>query len=140
MIVLDTNVVSELMLPQPEVPVAQWLDRQAVTSLWITAVAEMEIRYGILSLGPSRRRDTLASAFERFVSEVISGRVAVFDVAAARAAAELMSERKRRGRPGEIRDTLIAGIALASNATVATRNISHFADFKIHVINPWENS
>ena len=140
MILLDTNVVSELMLPQPAMAVAQWLDRQAVTSLWITAVAEMEIRYGILSLGPSRRRDTLASAFERFVSEVISDRVAVFDVAAARAAAELMADRKRRGRPVDIRDTLIAGIALASNATVATRNVAHFADFNINVVNPWAGS
>jgi predicted nucleic acid-binding protein len=139
MIVLDTNVVSELMLPQPDLSVAQWLDRQAVTSLWITTVAEMEIRYGILSLGPSRRRDALASAFERFVSEVISERVAVFDIAAARAAAGLMADRKRRGRPGEIRDTLIAGIALASNATVATRNVAHFADFNISVVNPWED-
>jgi toxin FitB len=137
MIVLDTNVISELMLPQPDLSVAQWLDRQAVTSLWITTVAEMEIRYGILLLSPSRRRDVLASAFERFVSEVIVDRVAVFDVAAARAAAELMAERKRRGRPGEIRDTLIAGIALASNATVATRNVAHFADFNISVVNPW---
>src|SRR5271168_4066374 len=100
MMVLDTNVVSELMLPRPEVVVTQWLDRQAVSSLWITTVAEMEIRYGILSLGPSRRRDTLAAAFERFVSETIADRVAVFDVAAARAAAGLMAERKRRGRPG----------------------------------------
>jgi toxin FitB len=138
MIVLDTNVVSELMLPHPEVSVAQWLDRQAVASLWITTVAEMEIRYGILSLGPSRRRDILATAFDRFVTEVIADRVAVFDVAAARAAAELMAARKRRGRPGEIRHTMIAGIALASNATVATRNVEHFADLDINVVNPWK--
>ncbi len=137
MIILDTNVVSELMLPRPEVSVAQWVDRQAIASLWITTVAEMEIRYGILSLGPGRRRDALASAFERFISEVIADRVAVFDVAAARAAAELMAARKRRGRPGEIRDTMIAGIALASNAIVATRNVAHFADTDVHVVDPW---
>jgi predicted nucleic acid-binding protein len=140
MILLDTNVVSELMLPRPDLSVARWLDRQAVASLWITTISEMEVRYGIVSLGASRRRDALASAFDRFVSEIIVDRVAVFDVPAARAAAELMADGKRRGRPGEIRDTLIAGIASASNATVATRNVAHFADSDINVVNPWAGS
>ena len=137
MILLDTNVLSELMLPQPSASVARWLDNQAVASLWITTVTEMEVRYGIESLELGRRRENLEQKFEKFLRDVIEYRVAVFDRAASQSAAQLMALRKRRGRPGEIRDTMIAGIALASNATVATRNVAHFADLNVRVVDPW---
>jgi toxin FitB len=138
MIVLDTNVVSELMLPGADISVISWTDRQPASSLWITTVTEMEIRFGIVALPTGRRRDNLATAFEGFVANMILDRVATFDIAAARAAADIMAMRKRRGRPVEIRDTMIAGIALASNASVATRNVAHFADLDLRVVNPWE--
>src|SRR5271163_3176914 len=125
------------MLPRPEVAVARWLDSQASVSLWITTVTEMEIQYGILALAPGRRRESLSEGFQRFLQDVIKERVAVFDTAAARAAATLMAARRRLGRPGEMRDTMIAGIALASNATIATRNVAHFADTDLKVVDPW---
>jgi len=137
MILLDTNVLSELMLPQPSASVARWLDNQAVASLWITTVTEMEVRYGIESLELGRRRENLEQKFEKFLRDLIEYRVAAFDRAASQSAAQLMALRKRRGRPGEIRDTMIAGIALASNATVATRNVAHFADLNVRVVDPW---
>jgi predicted nucleic acid-binding protein len=138
MIFLDTNVISELMREESDGTVARWLDHQIAASVWTTSVVEMEVRYGIESLATGRRREVLERTFEKFLEEVLEFRVAAFDRPAARAAAELMADRRRRGRPGEIRDTLIAGIALASNATVATRNVAHFADLNIHVVNPWE--
>jgi toxin FitB len=137
MILLDTNVLSELMRRGSDGVVERWVNQQAPPSVWITAVTEMEIRYGIESLAQGRRRGELEQAFERVVKELIEGRVAVFDTPAARAAAQLMAARKRRGRPGEIRDTMIAGIALASNATIATRNVAHFADTDLQVVDPW---
>ena len=138
MIFLDTNVISELMREESDGTVARWLDQQVAASVWTTSVVEMEIRYGIESLTVGRRREALKRTFEKFLEDVIEFRVAAFDRPAAQAAAELMAERRRRGRPGEIRDTLIAGIALASNATIATRNVAHFTDLSINVVNPWE--
>jgi len=74
-----------------------------------------------------------------FLEETIQGRIALFDAAAAEQAAELVALRRLRGRPVELRDTMIAGIALASRATLATRNTSHFADLSVPVVNPWES-
>lgn len=138
MIFLDTNVISELMREESDGTVARWLDQQIAASVWTTSVVEMEIRYGIESLATGRRRELLDRTFEKFLEDVLEFRVAAFDRSAARAAAELMADRRRRGHPGEIRDTLIAGIALASNATVATRNVLHFADCNVSVVNPWK--
>jgi len=137
MILLDTNVLSELMHRAPDLKVERWLSVQAAPSVWTTAVTEMEIRYGIESLAVGRRRQELEGTFESFLRNVIEGRVAVFDTPAARAAAQLMAARKRLGRPGEIRDTMIAGIALASNATIATRNVAHFTDTNLRIVDPW---
>jgi len=137
MILLDTNVISELMRGDTHGAVVQWLDRQAAASVWTTTVTEMEIRYGIALLMAGRRREEMQRTFEKVVSDIIEERVAVFDSAAARKAADLMALRKLRGHPADIRDTMIAGIALASDATVATRNVAHFADVDIPVVDPW---
>jgi predicted nucleic acid-binding protein len=101
----------------------------------------METRFGIVALPAGRRRVHLATAFEGFVANTILHRVATCDTAAARAAAEIKAMRKRSGRPIEIRDTMIAGIALAPNATILTRltrNVAHFADLDLRIVNPWE--
>jgi predicted nucleic acid-binding protein len=137
MIILDTNVVSEMMRLASNEAVADWLDRQDETSIWITSVTVLEVRTGIESLLPGRRRDNLSADFERFLEAFIRGRVAAFDTGAARAAAKLTADRRRGGRPGELRDTMIAGIAIASVATLATRNIRHFADIQVTLIDPW---
>jgi toxin FitB len=137
MIILDTNVVSEMMRLASSEAVAGWLDRQDETSIWITSVTVLEVRTGIEVLPPGRRRDNLSADFERFLEAFIQGRVVAFDTGAARAAAKLTADRQRVGRSGEIRDTMIAGIALAAGASLVTRNTRHFDDLSIDLINPW---
>ena len=138
MIVLDTNVLSALMRKEPETPVVKWLDAQPAASVWITAVTLMEIRFGLLTMPKGRRQNALISAFDLMLKTMIEGRIASFDAEAGMHAADLMAQRKRKGRPVEVRDTIIAGIVLANRATLATRNTQHFADFPLTVINPWE--
>jgi predicted nucleic acid-binding protein len=138
MIVLDTNVISEIMLPRPSMKVVRWLDRQPPSSLWTTAVNVYEIRYGLQSMPAGRKRTALTALFERWLEEVIQQRVVSFDVAAAQCAADLSAARKAKGRPADSRDTMIAGIAVASYAQLATRNVKHFEDIAKRVVNPWE--
>lgn len=137
MILLDTNVVSALMRPEPETPVVKWLDGQPRASIWITSITVMEIRYGLEIMPKGRRRDTMLQLIEKLLVEKIEGRVAPFDAAAAQQAGDLMAARKAKGRMGESRDTMIAGIALATGAPLATCNTVHFADLSVPVINPW---
>jgi toxin FitB len=137
MIILDTNVLSALMLREPDVVVASWLDRQARTSVWTTAVTIFEIRYGLAAMPAGRRRTERYALFERLVEEQLERRVLSFDHAAAEEAARLMDGRRRVGRPGELRDTMIAGIALAQRATLATRNARHFDDLSVPIVDPW---
>jgi predicted nucleic acid-binding protein len=137
MIILDSDVVSALMRLRPEEPVTQWLDRQPASSIWITSITVMEIKYGLQTMPKGIRQVALARSFELLLNEKIERRIAPFDTEAAQHAADLMSLRKARGRPGDTKDTMIAGIALASHATLATRNTSHFEDLPISVVNPW---
>ena len=138
MIVLDTNVISALMRREPEKPVVKWLDAQPAASVWITAITSMEIRFGLQTMPKGRRQDALIRAFEMMLKTMIEGRIASFDAEAGIQAAELMAQRKRKGRPAEVRDTMIAGIVLANRATLATRNTQHFEDLPVTVINPWK--
>jgi len=138
MIVLDTNVISALMQREPEKPVVKWLDAQPAASVWITAITVMEIRFGLQTMPKGRRQEALIRAFEVMLKSMIEGRIASFDAEAGIQAAELMAQRKRRGRPAEVRDTMIAGIVLANRATLATRNTQHFEDLPVTVINPWK--
>jgi toxin FitB len=137
MVVLDTNVVSALMHEPAHPIVLEWLDSQPRISIWTTSITLMEARYGIEAMAPGRRRSRLFQALERLVSEKIEHRIAAFDTSAANAAALLMAERKRTGRTGDLRDTMIAGIVIASHATLATHNTRHFADLPIPVVDPW---
>ncbi|OLD00556.1 MAG: VapC toxin family PIN domain ribonuclease [Acidobacteria bacterium] len=139
MIILDTNVLSALMRPDPEVAVLKWLDRQPESSIWTTSITLMEIRYGLRSMSAGRRREQMTQELEAVLREEIGERYIFFDIAAAEQAADLMVLRKLRGQPVELRDTMIAGIALATRATLATRNTSHFEDLSVPVINPWSS-
>jgi predicted nucleic acid-binding protein len=136
MILLDTNVLSALMRQVPDQKVVAWLDRQARTSVWTTSVTVLEIEFGVQILAAGRRRTLLAEALEELLARM-GQRVATFDVAAARQASDLMAMRHRKGRPVDLRDTMIAGIALAQHATLATRNTVHFEDAAIPLVNPW---
>ena len=137
MIILDTNVVSEIMRSRPDERIPRWLDQQPRTSIWTTSVSIFEIRFGLESMPVSKRRIALMDSFERWLDEVVEQRIASYDETAARRSAELAAERQKRGRPGELRDTMIAGIALATGASLATRNTRHFDDLSVSVVNPW---
>ena len=137
MIVLDTNVLSALMQSQPEAGVVDWLDQQPAESIWTTAINVFEIRYGLHRLAHGKRRCALEKAFTALLDEDLEGRVLVFDTAAADQAARLAGERCRAGRPVDWRDTQIAGICEARNATLATRNTRHFEGLRTPVVNPW---
>lgn len=140
MIVLDTNVLSALMRDVPAIPVVEWLDAQAAESVWITSVTVFEARFGIRLLPAGKRRKSLESTFDALLAEDLEGRVLDFDMSAANAAADLAASRQRAGRPVDVRDTLIAGIVMARRATLATRNVKHFADLSVPVVNPWEGA
>lgn len=136
MIILDTNVLSELMLRAPDERVLAWLDRQPRSSVWTTAVTLFEIRFGLASMASGKRRVALIQDFEKILNS-IDRRVAPFDVESAEHASALMASRKSQGRPREDRDTMIAGIVLAHHATLATRNVSHFDDVSTPLVDPW---
>lgn len=137
MILLDTCVISALMRPQDNRQVVVWLDRQSSVSIWTTAVTVLEIRFGLLAMPDGRRRTKFEQAFVELLQQDLDGRIAAFDPAAAEAAATLAAERRRKGRPIDVRDTQIAGIALARRAAIATRNAKHFGDLSIQFMNPW---
>lgn len=137
MIILDTNVLSALMRTIPEATVVTWLDRQPAESIWITSITLFEARLGLALLPRGKRRQTLETAFARLLEDDLENRVLDFDAAAAAEAATLAADRQRAGRPVDIRDTQIAGIALARHAVVATRNVRHFSDLKVPVVDPW---
>jgi predicted nucleic acid-binding protein len=137
MIVLDTNVISALMQQQPDPIVVAWLDEQPAESIWITSITLFEARYGIALLSKGKRKVELQTRFDQLLQEDLENRVLMFDANAADHAAELAAQRKESGRPVDMRDTFIAGIALAKRATLATRNIRHFDDLSVTVVDPW---
>jgi toxin FitB len=137
MIILDTNVISELMKDEIGEPIRLWFDRQRKRDLWISAVTYQESRYGVMTLPLGRRRARLADAFDRLVNTIFDGRIAAFDTLAAEHAARIMADRRASGRLGDLRDTQIAGIALARRATLATRNTRHFDDLSLALVDPW---
>jgi toxin FitB len=137
MIILDTNVLAALMRNVPEAPVVAWLDRQPVESVWITSLTLFEARLGLALLPSGRRRTALETAFARLLKEDLENRVLDFDSAAATEAASLAAARQKIGRPVDMRDTQIAGIALTRRATLATRNVRHFSDLRISIVDPW---
>lgn len=126
------------MRQSPDEEVVRWLDDQPRSSIWTTAITVLEIRFGLQMLPAGRRRARLLQAFDTVIVAKIENRIAQFDVAAAHHAADVVAVRHKRGRPVDLRDTLIAGIVLAHGAELATRNIDHFADLSVRVVNPWK--
>jgi predicted nucleic acid-binding protein len=137
MVILDTNVLSALMQVEPDEVVVRWMDRQQDQSTWVTSITLFELQVGIAVMPLGRRRERLQSAFER-VLNILENRVLDFDALAAQAAASLTAQRRRIGRNVEIRDTQIAGIVIARNASLVTRNVRDFSDLDVPVINPWD--
>jgi hypothetical protein len=137
MIILDTNVLSELMREVPHPAVLAWLDRQPSSSVWISTVTLLETQFGLLRMPEGKRRDRMIRELEIILHEEIEERYAPFDKAAAGQAALLMALLAGKGRPIEFRDAMIAGTVLSVNAVFATRNMSHFHGLGLNLVNPW---
>lgn len=139
MIVLDTNILSELMRLRPDTPVIQWMAKQPVSELFTTAITEAEIFYGIELLPHGKKRDRLHEAARITFEEDFSGRILPFDSRAARNFATVAVKRRALGRPVTEADAQIAGIVLSHSAQLATRDVSGFTGCGIAVINPWND-
>ena len=138
MIVLGTSVVSELMRPAPSPAVEAWVAGWPADSLFLSAVGEAELRYGVAIMPEGRRRNQVGAEVEAVLSEDFEGRVLPFDRRAARAYAAIAAARRAAGRPVAQVDCQIAAIARACGMAVATRNARHFEHMGIDVIDPWE--
>jgi predicted nucleic acid-binding protein len=137
MIILDTNVVSELMKPTPADRVIRFVASQAATSLYTTSITYAEILHGILLLPAGKRRKNFEQAAEMMFDEDFAGRILPFGNDGAYFYAEVATERQRRGRPISQFDAQIAAIARATGAGLATRNVSDFDHCGIDVVDPW---
>jgi predicted nucleic acid-binding protein len=139
MIVLDTNVISELVRSAPAPRVWDWAATVAPDTLATTTVTEAELRFGIATMPDGRRRDALSGLVDELLGRRLSGRVLPLDRAAARHYAAFMASRRRSGRPTKPLDALIAATALAHGATaIATRNTADFEGCGIELIDPWQ--
>lgn len=137
MILVDTNVISEIMKVAPSEVVLDWLNGQKSTDLYISAITIGEIEYGLRILPTGKRQVQLKDRFERFVALAFAQRILAFDEPAARIYAEIMGSRKEIGRPMSIPDGQIAATARARGLAVATRNTSDFIDCGIDLIDPF---
>jgi len=138
MIILDTNVVSELMRAAPEPAVLRWFGSQAGEDVHVTAVTMAEILYGIELIATSRRRDPLRAAAEKMFAGVFADRIVAFEDRAARAFSLIASSRRRQGKPMSDFDAQIAAIVRVYGATLATRNTYVFEGCGVRLVNPWE--
>ena len=137
MILLDTNVLSELMKREPHARVVAWVQKQPATELGTTAVTEAEIFYGIELLSKGRKREGLLAAAETMFTEDFAGRVFSFESDAARNFARIAAHRRALGKPIGHADAQIAAITRTRGAKLATRNVDDFADCDIDLIDPW---
>jgi toxin FitB len=136
-ILLDTNVLSELIRAEPEERVREWLDSLDAATVATTAITAAELRYGAARLPAGRRREQLTEAVRGLIEEDLAGRVEPFDANAATHYASLVSDREQQGRPIGMADAQIAAICRKHAATLATRNISDFQGAGIDLIDPW---
>ena len=137
MIVLDTNVVSELLRPVPTPRVADWYVGQAAPEAFVSAITEAELRYGVAIMPVGRRRDSLAATIEGLLEREFSGRILPFNSVAAQTYATVAAERRAAGRPIAPMDCQIAAIARSLGASVATRDTRGFEGCGVDLINPW---
>ena len=137
MILLDTNVISELMRPDPAPAVLAWFGAHDAPALYLSAVGESELRRGAVILPAGRRRRQLLDAIDAMVKEDFPGRVLPFDSASAAAFADVFAARQKAGRPISFPDCQIAAIARAHGAALATRNAADFEGCGVTLLNPW---
>ncbi|MGH9511461.1 MAG: type II toxin-antitoxin system VapC family toxin [Terriglobales bacterium] len=140
MIILDTNVLSELMRAKPSSKVVAWVAKQSGTELFTTSITEAEIFYGIELLAKGKRREELLAAADAMFAEDLAGRVLGFESEAARVFSRIAAQRRGLGRPINHADAQIAAIAQVRRARLATRNVADFRDCGIDVVDPWFGS
>jgi predicted nucleic acid-binding protein len=138
MILLDTNVLSELMRPAPAPQVLAWLDRQAPSQVYLCATVRAEIELGIALLPDGRKRQALCSVAQSMFQEEFAGRCLPFDESAAVRYAEIVAVRLRTGRPISVEDAQIAATALSCDLTLASRNVRDFSGIPgLRLVDPW---
>lgn len=137
MIILDTNVVSELIRASPDPGVRAWVNSIPSTQIATTAITAAELYYEVARLPAGQRRQQLAVAVSALLNDALRGRIAPFDERAARRYAEVITGRERAGRPIEVPDAQIAAICRELGAVLATRNIKDFEDTGVELIDPW---
>ena len=139
MIVLDTNIISELLRPAPNKQVEAWLSAQDGENVYFTTVGEAELQYGLALLPSGKRRSALSKAVEEILDEDFQDRILAFDRAAARAYAVIAATRRGSGRPISQFDCQIAAITRTNEAILATRNTGDFEGCGIRLIDPWNS-
>lgn len=137
MIVLDTNVVSEILRPRPDAGVLVWFDERQPDQLWLTAVIAAELMYGVARLPDGARKQQFVQAVAKMLDQDFAGRILAFDVGAAAVYAEMTARRERAGRPVAMADAQIAATCLLHGATLATRNQKHFEGLGLTLLDPW---
>ncbi len=137
MILLDTNVISELTRTRPDPKVLAWMDSLDPRDVAITAMNEAEILHGLARLPDGRRKQELQDSWEAVKADLLTGRIMPFSSEAAHWYGELVSHRERLGLPIDAADAVIAAIALEHRAQLATRNTKDFAELGLVLINPW---
>lgn len=137
MLVIDTNVASELMRPAPTPSVAAWIAERDASAMYLTAVSEAELRFGIAILPEGRRRTALEAAMHRWLEIGFAERILPFDSAAARAYAAIAADRRGVGRPIGDADCQIAAISRSRGASLVTRNVRDFEGTGVDVLDPW---
>ncbi|TIR15973.1 MAG: type II toxin-antitoxin system VapC family toxin [Mesorhizobium sp.] len=137
MILLDTNVVSEVMRPQPNPAVVAWLDDQVAETLYLSSITLAEVLFGIEAMPAGRRKNALAEAFAG-ICEIFDQRMLVFDIGAARHYSGLAAKARAAGKGFPVPDGYIAAIAAAKGFQVASRDTAPFHAAGVSVINPWE--
>lgn len=140
MIVIDTNVISELWKVEPAPQVLAWMDAQMIETLYLSAITVAELRFGLAAMPAGKRRTAYLDRLEREVIPAFAGRVLPFDLDASRAYADLMGAAKAAGNAIGKADGYIAASAIARGYTVATRDTSPFSGAGLAVINPWEGN
>ena len=136
MIILDTNVFSELMKAAPDQSVVAWAQNQVADNLWFTAVSRAEVAYGIARMPSGHRREQLARLNARLM-DLFDSKTYPFDNLAADAYGEIVTTREKAGLPIATADAMIAAIVSANRATLATRNTKDFEHTGISLVNPW---
>ena len=137
MIILDTNVLSELIRSEPDKNVITWLDALPPSEIATTSITTAELWYGVAKLPSGRRKEVLTQRVRKLFNEYLPGRIEPFDNDCAERYAMVVTMREAAGRPISIPDAQIAAICRTAHATLATRNTKDFVGVGIELINPW---